>query len=61
MRSFNLSDALFLFVLAVPATVFACEGDCIVGITNAFVGNYTSPVEQVMSTIVRSCERLHKS
>ncbi|KAI9065219.1 hypothetical protein FKP32DRAFT_1647872 [Trametes sanguinea] len=43
----------FLFTLlalsAVPATVFACEGDCIVGITNAFVSNYSSPIHIAMT------------
>ncbi|KAL7277196.1 hypothetical protein ACG7TL_009044 [Trametes sanguinea] len=43
----------FLFTLlalsAVPATVFACEGDCIVGITNAFVSNYSNPIRIAMT------------
>ncbi|KAF8523822.1 hypothetical protein JB92DRAFT_2806791 [Gautieria morchelliformis] len=34
-----------LSVLIIPA--IACEGQCIVGITHAFVGNYTTPVHNV--------------
>ena len=41
-----------LFLLAVPATVSACEGDCIVGITNAWLGNYTSPIHTVSYSLV---------
>ncbi|EIW54985.1 uncharacterized protein TRAVEDRAFT_131048 [Trametes versicolor FP-101664 SS1] len=37
--------------LAVPATVFACEGDCIVAITNAFLGNYSRPMQSVMGSM----------
>ncbi|OJT07565.1 hypothetical protein TRAPUB_1588 [Trametes pubescens] len=37
--------------LAVPATVFACEGDCIVAITNAILGNYSRPLENVMKSM----------
>lgn len=40
--------------LAVPATVFACEGDCIVAITNAFLGNYSRPMQSVMGSMVRA-------
>ena len=43
-----------LALVAAPATVLACEGDCIVGITNAFLGNYTYPVHKVLLTIVSS-------
>lgn len=49
----RFSSLLLLFLSAVPATVSACEGDCIVGITNAFVGNYSNPVEQLMERLVR--------
>ncbi|KZT07090.1 uncharacterized protein LAESUDRAFT_699481 [Laetiporus sulphureus 93-53] len=38
-------------LLSVPATVSACEGECIVGITNAFLGNYTPVVEAVMNDL----------
>ncbi|KAI0754389.1 hypothetical protein C8Q80DRAFT_1094148 [Daedaleopsis nitida] len=38
-------------LLAVPATVSACEGDCIVAITNAWLGNYTKPIESVMRSM----------
>ena len=50
MRSFMIR---LLVLLAVPVTVLACEGDCIVGITNAWLGNYTRPVNTVLNTIVR--------
>ena len=44
---------LGLFLLVVPVTrVSACEGDCIVGITNAWLSNYTSPVHAVIDSIV---------
>lgn len=42
---------LFVCVLA-PVAVSACEGDCIVGITNAFLGNYSSPIQAVLGNIV---------
>ncbi|KAI0085897.1 hypothetical protein BDY19DRAFT_963563 [Irpex rosettiformis] len=45
------STVLFLALIAVPSTVTACEGDCIVGITRAFIGNYSEPVEHVMMTV----------
>ena len=51
MRSFMIR---LLVLLAVPVTVLACEGDCIVGITNAFVGNYSSPLGQLMKKVVRN-------
>jgi len=42
-----------LFVLvAAPVAVSACEGECIVGITNAFLGNYSSPIQSVLDDIV---------
>lgn len=41
-----------LLLVTVPATVSACEGDCIVGITNAFIGNYTERVRQVWTNAV---------
>ncbi|KAI0641562.1 hypothetical protein C8Q79DRAFT_1078055 [Trametes meyenii] len=41
------------FLLAVPATVNACEGDCIVGITNAFLGNYSTPVRAAMTSVAK--------
>ncbi len=39
-------------LLAVPATVLACEGDCIVGCTNAWLGNYTTVIDSVMNSLV---------
>ncbi|RDX43108.1 hypothetical protein OH76DRAFT_1361605 [Lentinus brumalis] len=38
-------------LLAVPATVLACEGDCIVGCTNAWLGNYTTVIDSVMNSL----------
>lgn len=43
--------SLFIFVAA-PVAVSACEGECIVGITNAFLGNYSSPIGSVLGKIV---------
>ena len=44
---------LATFLLAtVPAAVRACEGECIVGITKAFLGNYTDPVRITMEQLV---------
>lgn len=37
---------------ASTSLVLACEGDCIVGITNAFNGNYTIPMRSVWEKIV---------
>ena len=48
----RFSIAGLLVLLVVPVAVSACEGDCIVGITNAFVTNYTSPVKHVMENVV---------
>ncbi|KAI0718794.1 hypothetical protein C8T65DRAFT_716785 [Cerioporus squamosus] len=41
----------FISLLAVPATVLACEGDCIVGITNAWLSNYTAPIDGVFNSL----------
>jgi hypothetical protein len=44
-----------LFVLVgAPVAVSACEGECIVAITNAFLGNYSVPIQSVLEDIV-SC------
>ena len=51
MRVWSLLPLLFV---TVPVTVSACEGNCIVGITDAFIGNYTAPVNTVTTSIVRS-------
>jgi uncharacterized protein HemY len=50
---------LFLFLGFTLATLLApiisaCEGDCIIGITNALIGNYTSPVATVISELVNT-------
>jgi len=42
---------LFVFVAA-PVAVSACQGECIVGITNAFLGNYSSPIQTVLDNLV---------
>ena len=41
-----------LTLVAVPVTVSACEGDCIVEITHAFLGNYSSPINTVLEGMV---------
>jgi hypothetical protein len=53
MPSMKFLNLLLLACLTVPATVNACEGDCIVGITDAFLGNYSEPVQRVILTAVR--------
>jgi hypothetical protein len=45
--------ALVIAAFIVPATVvLACEGECIVGITNALLGNYTTPMNRAFIEIV---------
>ena len=44
--SFTLAVSLFAPLIS------ACEGDCIVGITKALIGNYTPPVASAMSDLV---------
>jgi hypothetical protein len=47
--------ALVTAAFIVPATVvLACEGECIVGITNALLGNYTTPMDRAFIEIVTS-------
>ncbi|KAH9836191.1 uncharacterized protein C8Q71DRAFT_708961 [Rhodofomes roseus] len=48
------NSVLALLALSVPATVSACEGECIVKITNAYVGNYTTPVDAVMRILAEN-------
>ncbi|KAJ6588733.1 hypothetical protein B0H19DRAFT_1013686 [Mycena capillaripes] len=42
--------SVFVF-LAVPLRVIACEGDCIVGVTQTWMGNYSEPVNYVLSQL----------
>lgn len=45
--------ALVSAAFIVPATVvLACEGECIIGITNALLGNYTTPMDKALLEIV---------
>jgi hypothetical protein len=44
--------ASLLVLVAAPVAVFACEGECIVAITNAFLGNYSTPIHNVLDIIV---------
>ncbi len=51
-----LQMLLFAFpivLFASPISVFACEGDCIIGITQAWLGNYTSSIDTMFQHIVR--------
>jgi hypothetical protein len=41
-----------LVLVTAPVAVSACEGECIVGITNAFLGNYSNPIQTVLDDIV---------
>ncbi|KAI0716844.1 hypothetical protein C8Q76DRAFT_617211 [Earliella scabrosa] len=50
-----------ILLLAVPATVRSCEGDCIVGITNAWLSNYTEPVNSVMDSMASQISDLISS
>ena len=43
MRSSPLVIFSFILIIA-PKIAIACEGQCITGVTNAFVQNYTNPV-----------------
>jgi hypothetical protein len=56
MLRFTFSILLF----ASPISTFACEGDCIIGITHALLGNYTSPVYSVLRQIVRYRATVHR-
>ncbi|KAF8636939.1 hypothetical protein AX17_003190 [Amanita inopinata Kibby_2008] len=38
-----------LLLLALSKTALSCEGDCMTGITNAYVGNFSVPVHTVLS------------
>ncbi|ETW78087.1 hypothetical protein HETIRDRAFT_326012 [Heterobasidion irregulare TC 32-1] len=40
-----------LLLFAAPVAVSACEGECIVQITNAFLGNYTEHIQTVFESI----------
>ncbi|KAN0116169.1 DNA-directed RNA polymerase III subunit Rpc31 domain containing protein [Russula decolorans] len=53
MLLFTFSILLF----ANPISVFACEGDCIIGITQAWLGNYTSPIYTVFQHIAQQISR----
>jgi hypothetical protein len=45
--------ALVTVAIIAPATVvLACEGECIVGITHALLGNYTTPMNRAFIEIV---------
>lgn len=50
LRSFQRLFPLIILIL--PGVVKACEGDCIVEITNAFMTNYTFTLRTVMDTVV---------
>ncbi|KAF8348633.1 hypothetical protein F5887DRAFT_879773 [Amanita rubescens] len=43
--------AVLLF-LVFPLAVLCCEGECITGVTEVFVGNYSDPVQSVLTKIV---------
>ncbi|KAF8496487.1 hypothetical protein F5888DRAFT_390594 [Russula emetica] len=47
----------FILLFASPISVFACEGDCIIGITHAWLGNYTSPIYTVFQDIAQQISR----
>ncbi|KAG5638338.1 hypothetical protein H0H81_000581 [Sphagnurus paluster] len=41
-----------MILATLPVIVSACEGECIVGITNAYIGNYTDPVNTFLEQLV---------
>lgn len=47
-----------LLAAMVPVTVSGCEGDCIVGITNAFLTNYTRPVNYVLDNVAKQISNM---
>lgn len=47
----------FSVLFANPISVFACEGECIIGITHAWLGNYTSPIYTVFQHIAQQISR----
>jgi len=53
---FPLIHSLFFF-FALPAVVLACEGECIVGITKAFLRSYSTPVYHIFNTIAGQIEQ----
>ena len=55
----RFSIARLFLLVAAPVVVLACEGDCIVGITNAFVTNYTDPVDFVLGNVVNILRLLY--
>ncbi|KAI0322931.1 hypothetical protein OF83DRAFT_1160942 [Amylostereum chailletii] len=50
--------SLAVFLAAVPATVLACEGECIVGITQAFLTNYTTHIDTVFGNVAQDISTL---
>lgn len=46
------SRTLFIPLLGLYHSVKACEGECIVGVTNVFLGNYSGPIGTVFLNIV---------
>ncbi|KAF8627367.1 hypothetical protein AX15_004432 [Amanita polypyramis BW_CC] len=45
-----LRTAALLLLITLTPTVMSCEKDCMSGVTNAFVGNYSYPVHAAIST-----------
>ncbi|KAH9996711.1 hypothetical protein BJV74DRAFT_768996 [Russula compacta] len=44
---------LLTFLIASPLSILACEGDCIVGITSVWLGNYTSIIDTVFQQLAQ--------
>ena len=42
-----------ILLFASQISVFACEGECIVDITHAWLNNYTLPIDSVFHKLVR--------
>ena len=46
--------ALTIIALTMPAGITACEGECIIGITKAFLSNYSIPIQAAFEYTVRT-------
>jgi len=54
-----MSLPLYLLTLlfTVPFHAFACEGECIVGVTKVFLNSYSTPVYNIFNTIANQIEQ----
>ncbi|KZT41209.1 hypothetical protein SISSUDRAFT_347392 [Sistotremastrum suecicum HHB10207 ss-3] len=50
----RLSSVLMIFSACLPQLAMACEGPCIVGVTENLVSNFTAPVDAVFNSLEMS-------